>query len=61
MSTCGSQRAELIRAAEACHSLLLEHRTALEEIASTLLRAGRIDGVSAAGIIRAHRDLKEAP
>ncbi|SIO66852.1 ATP-dependent Zn proteases [Bradyrhizobium erythrophlei] len=54
-------RAELIRAAEACHSLLLEHRVALEEIASTLLRAGRIDGVSAAGIIRAHRDLKEAP
>jgi cell division protease FtsH len=51
-------RAELIRAAEACQSLLLEHRVALEEIASTLLRAGRIDGVSAAGIIRAHRDLR---
>ena len=53
--------AELMRAAEACRSTLLEHRAALEEIASTLLRAGRIDGVSAAGIIRAHRDLMEAP
>jgi len=54
-------RAELIRAAEACHSLLLEHRTALEEIASTLLRAGRIDGVSAADIIHTHRNIEEPP
>ena len=54
-------RAELIRAAEACRSLLLEHRTALEEIASTLLRAGRIDGVSAADIIHAHRNIEEPP
>jgi Peptidase family M41 len=54
-------RAELIRAAEACHSLLLEHRTALEEIAATLLRAGRIDGVSAADIIHTHRNIEEPP
>jgi cell division protease FtsH len=54
-------RAELIRAAEACHSLLLEHRTALEEIASTLLQAGRIEGVSAGRMIRVHRDTKEVP
>jgi cell division protease FtsH len=53
--------AELMRAAEACRSTLLEHRAALEEIASTLLQAGRIDGVSAAGVIRAYRHLKEAP
>jgi ATP-dependent Zn protease len=53
--------AELIRAAEACHSLLLEHRVALEEIASTLLRAGRIDGVSAADTIRARRDMEQPP
>ena len=52
--------AELMRAAEACRSLLLEHRAALEEIFATLLRAGRIDGVRAAAIIRAH-GVKEAP
>jgi ATP-dependent Zn protease len=53
--------AELTRAAEACRSTLLEHRAALEEIASTLLRAGRIDGISAADMIRAHRDIEETP
>jgi cell division protease FtsH len=53
--------AELVQAAEACRSTLLEYRAALEEIAATLLRAGRIDGVSAAGMIRAYRDVKEAP
>jgi cell division protease FtsH len=53
--------AELMLAAEACRSTILEHRAALEEIASTLLRAGRIDGVSAADIIHTHRHIEDAP
>ena len=51
--------AELVKAAEACHSVLISHRAALDEIAATLLRAGRIDGVTAAAIIVAHRETKE--
>jgi cell division protease FtsH len=53
--------AELMRAAEASRSTLLEHRAALEEIASKLLQAGRIDGVSAGRIIHVHRETKEVP
>jgi cell division protease FtsH len=49
--------AELMRAAELCRSMLLQHRVALDEVASTLLRTGRIDGVSAAEIIRAYHDV----
>jgi len=51
--------AELVKAAEACRSMLISHRAALDEIAATLLRAGRIDGVTAAAIIVAHRETKE--
>ena len=51
--------AELVKAAEACRSTLISHRAALDEIAATLLRAGRIDGVTAAAIIVAHRETKE--
>jgi hypothetical protein len=54
-------RDELVRAFESCRSMLLEHRAAIEEIATKLLRIGRIDGVSAAGVIRACRGVKEAP
>ena len=51
--------AELVKAAAACRSTLLSHRAALDEIAATLLQAGRIDGVTAAAIIGAHRETKE--
>jgi len=56
-----ASHAELTRAAEACRSTLLEHRAALEAIASTLLRSSRIDGISAADMIRARRDIEEGP
>ncbi|MDI4237766.1 AAA family ATPase [Bradyrhizobium sp. Arg237L] len=50
-----SAHAELLKAAETCRSTLLSYRAALDEIAATLLRAGRIDGVTAATIIRTQR------
>jgi len=50
--------AELVKAAAACRSTLLSHRAALDEIAATLLQAGRIDGVAAAAIVGAHRETK---
>lgn len=53
----GAAHTKLMRAAEACHSILLAHRAALG--VSTLLRAGRLDGTSPAAIIRAHRDDKD--
>jgi cell division protease FtsH len=51
-------RAELAKAEEACRSTLISHRAALDEIAATLLRVGRIDGVIATAIIDAHRQMK---
>jgi len=51
--------AELVKAAEACRSMLISHRAALDEIAATLLRAGRIDGMTAAAIISTHRETNE--
>jgi cell division protease FtsH len=51
--------AELVKAEEACRSTLISHRAALDEIAATLLRAGRVDGVTAAAIVGAHRETKE--
>jgi hypothetical protein len=45
----------LVKAAEACRSTLISYRAALDEIAATLLRVGRIDGVIATAIIDAHR------
>jgi cell division protease FtsH len=53
--------AELTKAAESCKAILLEHRAALDEIIARLLKAGRLDGVTAAAIIDAHRQGKAAP
>jgi len=52
-------RAELVKAEEACRSMLISHRAALDKIAATLLQAGRIDGATAAAIIGTHRETKE--
>ncbi len=53
-----SAHAELVTAMEACRSTLMNHRAALDEITATLLRAGRIDGVTASVIIAARRKSK---
>jgi cell division protease FtsH len=53
--------AELAKAAESCRAILLEHRAALEEMTARLLSAGRLDGVTAAAIIDAHRQSRAAP
>ena len=45
--------AELVTAMDACRSTLMSHRTVLDEIAATLLRVGRIDGVTATAILDA--------
>jgi cell division protease FtsH len=51
-------RAELMSAADASRSMLLEHRRTLEEIAETLLRDGSINGREAAAILRERRGLE---
>ncbi|MBR2119373.1 MAG: hypothetical protein IJ935_12075 [Afipia sp.] len=48
-----------MKAAAACRSALLSDRAALDEIATMLLRASRIDGVTGAVIIGAHRQTKQ--
>jgi cell division protease FtsH len=53
--------AELRKAAESCMAILTQHRAALEEMIARLLKAGRLDGITAAAIIDAHRQAGEAP
>lgn len=52
--------AELTKAADSCRAILSQHRAALEEMTARLLSAGRLDGVTAAGIIEAYRQAKAA-
>ncbi|WP_298372346.1 AAA family ATPase [uncultured Bradyrhizobium sp.] len=47
---------ELEKAAQACRATLMMHNAALGEISASLLLTGRIDGVTAAAIIDAHRE-----
>lgn len=52
--------AELTKAADSCMAILSQHRAALEQMTARLLSAGRLDGVTAAAIIEAHRQAKAA-
>jgi cell division protease FtsH len=47
---------ELVQASGLCRSKLLEHRDALEDVAGTLLRNGRITGTIAAAILGAENE-----
>lgn len=50
--------AELVSASESCRSKLIEHRDAVEDVARTLLRDGRINGATAVAILGVEPSLK---